>query len=150
MDTTPQIKELNAIISEKNTKLGEQAEIIKSLLAEHKEQLEARMDKRPPVGGDTMRLPETTATYDPNNIGSLNSTKFKFSQEEAIAHLKDMASDPTNPNFKEASEIINKAILKTLRANETYELKGNTCRFERRGNRVVKADRKAEFVRVDD
>ncbi len=150
-DTAKDVK-----IAELNQKIGSQEEVIKSMLVRDKAELVNNAEKfvphepRPPtVGGDTAQL-QTNVYHniDFENSNILDLMKFKNPQE-AISYLKVVASNPQSPDFKMANDMLSRAIKKTLSEGGVFELRGNNCRYERRGSYIIKTDKKAEFVKVE-
>lgn len=167
IDRSEEIKSKDAEIDLLNRKLGEHEALIKRYMAEDakREQLnlEAERQKaiwslegrKPPEGGDTARLDTEDNTkkrfkfpYDQNSE-VLDILSFA-SNEDAVKFLKDCASNPQSADFKLANVMMGKAIKRVLKEGGSWEFQGNMCRYERRGDKVVRAERKPVFKRVGD
>lgn len=153
--------EVESLIKEKEAlaqKVTEKDEIIKSMLIEDKEKLEAENKKENLAKGDT-----TPITNEPNyqekhieNFDFDEESEILFmnpkfpSPEEAISYIKKCASNPLSGDYNVAQKLYGKAIKKALREGGTFEFCGNMARWERRGDKIVKGNRPQTFRRVED
>ncbi len=154
IDTTATEQRIKA---DYETKLKEKDETIKAFLAKdaleaERKRVEADMDKKAPIGGDTAPLeqPEThEPIYDVENSELLSMLSF-HNEKDAIDFLKERASNPACADYELAKKLYGKAVKRSLREGGTFEFQGNMCRFERKGDKIVKATRPQTFKRVED
>lgn len=157
IDRTEEIKSKDAKIEELNQEIGKREEIIKEYMkndaeAERKK-AEYVTDRKPaPMGDpqDTAPLETQVQTIKIDEASEiLDFVRFK-SPEEACNFLKECASNPHRGDYKFAQQLYGKAVKKILRENGSWQFEGNLSKWERRGSKVVKADRKHEFRKVVD
>jgi len=160
IDRSEEIKSKDAKIEQLNQKIGSQEELLKKYLAmdaeRERKDVESKIDKPAPESGDTCTLDQEEQAkkgfkipYDEDSQildmnPSFNST------EEAIGYLKNAASNPQCGDYKIANLMYAKAVKKALREGGTFEFQGNLCKWERKGDHVVKASRKSQFKKIED
>jgi hypothetical protein len=153
--------EKDKIIAELNQKIGAQEDTIKSFLVRDRQELLAEQEKQKVIH-DNNPKPAPTSTAPLNELAhfsekiDLESSEIlglnpRFPNVESLVNeVKKRASEPSSPDYQLAQQLYGKMVKKTLKENATYEYKGNMARFERKGDRVVPAERKKIFVKVSE
>ena len=146
IDASPREQRLQADFEKK---IAEKDELIRTLLAQEKKEF-VEKKRVPEEGGDTAPLETQVQTIKIDEESEiLDFVRFK-SPEEACNFLKECASNPHRGDYKFAQQLYGKAVKKILKENGSWQFEGNLSKWERRGSKVVKADRKPEFRKVVD
>ena len=158
LDASPQVEEQRKIIDNLHEEIGKRDELLKSYMKKdvEEERLKAIRVNDPapaPISDpqDTAPLFEPThePKFDIDNSQVLDILSF-HSEQEAIDFLKDRASNPQCGDYELAKKLYGKAVKRTLREGGSFQFEGNMCRYERQGDKIVKASRPKTFRKIED
>lgn len=120
LDRTPEVAELQKLLDKTNIELGKMQEINKALLAQDVERerkaIEAKMDKKVPLGGDTCRLDQDQllkprieaegSFIEPSWVKGDNAEEV-VSKIEHLSHVADNKEDFERIKSKLTKKILN-------------------------------------------